>query len=88
MAHEKSKYENLQTIESLLSSLSKEEKVGLFAKFAEATKSHRQSIIAKKVTPNVGPTINSNESLKRSADTTIPGSITTSAKVLTAIVFS
>jgi hypothetical protein len=86
MVHKKSKYKNLQTIESLLPSLSEEEKVGLFAKFAEANNSRHRSITTKNVTPNLGSTIKPNGSLKRSADTTIPSLLTTSTKVLIAMV--
>jgi hypothetical protein len=66
MAHEKSKTENLKAIESLLPSLSQEEKLDLFAKFVEAGK-NRQPIVTSDnfgsaaIKPATG-------SLKRSSD--------------------
>jgi hypothetical protein len=65
MAHEKSKNENLKVIESLLPSLSQEEKLDLFAKFSKTGKS---SPLTTTNSFTTGFTKPMNGSLKRSSD--------------------
>ena len=73
MTHKRSKYENLKTIESLLPSLSKEEKVDLFVKFVEASKSQPRITINKFAATSMKLT-NGSDSLKRPLDTQTPES--------------
>ena len=73
MAYKRSKYDNLKTIESLLPSLSKEEKVGLFAKFVEASKSQPRIAINKFAATSMKLT-NGSGSLKRPSNTQTPES--------------
>jgi hypothetical protein len=82
IAREKSKYDNIRAIESVLLSLSKEAKQDLFAQFVEAGKN--QSLIATNnfVAASVKPA-NGSDSLKRSSDAFKPTSEAASTKVLT-----
>jgi hypothetical protein len=84
MAHEKSKHDNVKTIESLLPTLSRAEKQDLFAKFVEAGKNQSQNVISTFETTSAKQA-NKSSSRKRSSEASMLNLDSASKKVLTMI---